>query len=85
MGLCTAYWIGCFFSYAFFCTPVKKSWYPEIPGHCGDSNMKYIAAASVDLVIDVIIIVLPMPILWGLQLPLARKIALMGVFALGFL
>jgi hypothetical protein len=57
----------------------------DLAGHCGDNNLKYTAAAGGDLVIDVIIIILPMPVLWALQLRMAKKIALMAVFALGFL
>lgn len=32
---------------------------------------------------DVIIIILPMPALWALQLPLKRRIVLMGLFSFG--
>ncbi|KAF1948944.1 hypothetical protein CC80DRAFT_599299 [Byssothecium circinans] len=83
MALCAAYWIGCFFSFAFFCTPVEKIWHPALPGHCGEPNSKYIASASIDLAVDIIIIVLPMPIIWTLQMPLGRKVGLIGVFAIG--
>ncbi|KAK9413949.1 putative FAD-binding PCMH-type domain-containing protein [Seiridium unicorne] len=78
-----AFWIAAFFSDAFFCIPPKKSWLPEIPGHCGDDTILYIVLASVDLIIDVTVIALPMPILWGLQLPTPKKIGLTFVFGLG--
>ncbi|KAK6062808.1 hypothetical protein SCUP515_13000 [Seiridium cupressi] len=78
-----AFWIAASFSDAFFCIPPKKSWLPEIPGHCGDDSIMYIVLASVDLIIDVTVIALPMPILWGLQLPTPKKIGLTFVFGLG--
>ncbi|KAI1084317.1 hypothetical protein F5B20DRAFT_290990 [Whalleya microplaca] len=84
MGLCGAFWFGAFFGTALFCIPPNRLWYPNTPGHCGDSSMMYTACATSDLGIDVIIILLPMPILWGLQLPTAKKIALTFVFGLGF-
>ena len=44
----------------------------------------YSGIASTDLVVDVIVIVFPMPILWNLQMKMAKKIALTFIFALGF-
>lgn len=85
MGLCAAFWIAAFFATAFFCTPPQKSWYSEIPGRCGDSHEFYTGYAVTDLIIDVIVISLPLPVLWKLQLPLGRKVALIAIFALGFL
>ncbi|RYP81007.1 hypothetical protein DL769_002187 [Monosporascus sp. CRB-8-3] len=85
IGLCVAFWFGAFFGTAFFCNPPKKLWLPETPGHCGDSNALYTSCASSDLAIDIIVILLPMPVLWGLQLPRAKKIALTFVFGMGFM
>ncbi|KAJ5634947.1 uncharacterized protein N7484_008260 [Penicillium longicatenatum] len=41
--------------------------------------------SSTDLIIDIITILLPMPVLWNLQLPTRKKLGLMGIFALGFI
>jgi len=85
MALCASFWIASFFATAFFCTPPRKIWHSEIPGHCGDTHKFYTGCASTDLVIDIIVIFLPMPVLWKLQMRLAKKIALMAIFALGLL
>ncbi|KAI0602869.1 hypothetical protein F4775DRAFT_530956 [Biscogniauxia sp. FL1348] len=85
LGLAIAFWIAAFFSDAFFCTPPEKAWLPDTPGHCGDNSTIYIALASTDLTIDIIVILLPMPVLWGLQLPTPKKVALTFVFGLGFI
>ncbi|KAI0853708.1 hypothetical protein F5Y00DRAFT_257012 [Daldinia vernicosa] len=84
IGLCVAFWFGAFFGTALFCIPPNKLWYPNTPGHCGDNNKMYTACATSDLGIDVIIILLPMPILWRLQMATSKKIALTFVFGLGF-
>lgn len=84
MGVCIAFWIGGFFSTAFLCNPPRKSWNPQMEGDCGNSPALYAACALGDLIVDVIIILLPMPVLWSLQLPKAKKIALTFVFGLGF-
>ncbi|KAG0160640.1 hypothetical protein PDIDSM_8170 [Penicillium digitatum] len=39
MGLCVALWFASFFATAFFCTPPKKIWLADNPGHCGDRKM----------------------------------------------
>lgn len=84
IGLVVAFWCAAFFADVFFCDPVHKSWLPETPGRCGNSILMYIVLASTDLTIDVIILMLPMPILWSLQLPTPKKLALTFVFGLGF-
>ncbi|KAI1872173.1 uncharacterized protein JN550_003892 [Neoarthrinium moseri] len=85
MAIVIAFWISAFFADVFFCIPVHKTWLPETPGRCGESSSMYIGMASADLAIDIVVLILPMPILWGLQLPAARKVALTFVFGLGFI
>ncbi|TGJ83284.1 hypothetical protein E0Z10_g5503 [Xylaria hypoxylon] len=85
MSFTVAFWIAAFFSDAFFCIPPQKAWLPDTPGHCGDASTIYIVLASTDLAIDIIVIALPMPILWGLQLAMAKKVSLTFIFGLGFI
>ncbi|KAI2602125.1 hypothetical protein GGR54DRAFT_654536 [Hypoxylon sp. NC1633] len=79
------FWCGSFFGELFFCRPTAKLWYPEIPGQCGDLVADYIAGASIDLIIDTVIILLPMPTLWSLQLAIFKKLALTFIFGVGFI
>ncbi|KAK8088353.1 nucleoside-triphosphate phosphatase [Apiospora hydei] len=85
MCLVVAFYIAALFSDIFICIPPRKSWDPETPGRCGDSSVLYRALASTDTVIDVIIILLPMPMLWGLKLVTSKKVALTFIFGLGFI
>ena len=88
MGLCIAFWFGAFFGTALFCIPPRALWAPPESApdaHCGNSQAMYSACASSDLGLDVIVISLPMPVLWRLQLPTAKKVALTFVFGVGFL
>lgn len=87
MGICVAWWIGSLFGTAFFCNPPENQFSldPADRAACGDSNTLYSAVASSDLAIDVIVIALPMPVLWSLQLPTAKKFALTLVFGIGFI
>ncbi|KAI1177724.1 hypothetical protein F4777DRAFT_576802 [Nemania sp. FL0916] len=83
MGLCLSFWFAAIFAAAFHCIPARKKWYPEVPGHCGDDVKLYLALASIDFVLDIVILILPLPILWRLQLPLGKKFGLTLVFGLG--
>jgi hypothetical protein len=43
------------------------------------------AAAIINIVVDFVLILLPLPTVWSLWLPLRQKCALSAVFMLGFL
>ena len=51
---------------------------------CEDTNHAQTALAGTNLGFDIIIIILPLPVLWKLQLHRKEKLALTGIFALGF-
>jgi hypothetical protein len=49
------------------CIPLTKLWNPETPGTCIDINNYYISATALNIAFDLIIFLLPIPILWGLN------------------
>lgn len=65
------------------CKPFAYSWNKLREGHCNNQLMIYVSSGIVNLVIDVAIVILPMPMLWGLQLGLHKKVALTFIFGLG--
>lgn len=67
------------------CRPLSKAWNPLQPGVCENPVNSAIALSSCNMATDLIIILLPMPMIWGLQMATRRKIELTVVFALGFL
>ncbi|KFY72041.1 hypothetical protein V499_07810 [Pseudogymnoascus sp. VKM F-103] len=67
----------------FQCKPVKKSWLPKTPGSCLPNDTTFYALAAITIIFDCIIFVLPIPLLYSLQINIRRKIALMTVFLLG--
>lgn len=54
-------------------------------GHCFDGNASYKGSGVFNVLSDFAILIIPMPVLWNLQMSLERKIMTMGVFATGFL
>ncbi|PVI01007.1 hypothetical protein DM02DRAFT_654907 [Periconia macrospinosa] len=70
---------------ALICQPVAFNWDRTIPGgQCGDYHAFWLASSILGAIFDLILIVLPLPVFWKLQLSLRRKIALTVLFGLGF-
>lgn len=66
------------------CTPISYFWNPSLPnGHCLDKHAVWFANASLNIITDLAIFILPMPVFHDLHLPRRQRIALMAVFGLG--
>ena len=86
MGIVVAYGIGTVFDSIFLCTPVRGFWNRKAPGvKCVDELRVWYANAVINIIMDVAIVVLPMPALHSLSISKGRKLAVMALFALGLL
>ena len=84
MGILSlAYFLMVFLETFLFCHPVAYNWDKTIDGYCKDPLLAYLLAAISNLLIDVVIVCLPLPLLWRLQMQLSKKIAITGMFSLG--
>ncbi|KAK2873395.1 hypothetical protein FQN49_002393 [Arthroderma sp. PD_2] len=79
----TLYTVATFLVTIFQCNPIPKAWSRDIPGSCINLSAFWYANAALHTFTDVIILILPMPVIKGLDLPLRQKLALNFVFALG--
>ncbi|KAM0328617.1 hypothetical protein ACHAQA_005028 [Verticillium albo-atrum] len=78
-------WVVCItFLFIFICVPVEKLWYPHLPGRCINQVGTWIANAASTIFTDLVILVLPIPPIWRLQLKKLEKIGLTFAFSLGF-
>ncbi|KAI1816159.1 hypothetical protein GGS20DRAFT_263282 [Poronia punctata] len=68
----------------FQCTPVARFWDPSLVGTCVQQSGIYIGSAVPSVVIDLIILLIPLPLLWKLQMSRVRKIGIGVVFVLGY-
>ena len=73
------------FLFIFICVPVAKMWYPELPGKCINQVATWIANAASTIFTDLIILLMPLPPVWGLKLGKREKIGLTAAFGLGSL
>jgi hypothetical protein len=86
IGTFVILWVICItFLFIFICVPVQKLWYPQIPGHCINQVGTWIANAISTIATDLVILLLPIPQVWKLQLRISEKIAVLIAFSLGFL
>ena len=58
---------------------------PLLPGVCGSNVEGVLATSAINLSVDLIIIILPMPMIWRLQMATRRKVAITITFGLGFM
>ena len=65
------------------CQPVKFNWDRTVSGSCGNLGTAEMAAAAINMVLDVLIVLLPLPVVWKLQMPTQKKLAVTVTFALG--
>ncbi len=56
-----------------------------IDGHCSNEDTLWLGSVIPSVIIDLIILIMPLPMIWKLQMKLTKKILIMGVFMCGYL
>jgi hypothetical protein len=80
----TAYSIALILSLSFACNPIKKAWDVTVTeGTCINRPAVYVLLAVLNIATDVILLVIPIPMVWRLQMPVAQKIGVVVVFLIG--
>ncbi|KAF2817692.1 uncharacterized protein BDZ99DRAFT_513920 [Mytilinidion resinicola] len=62
---------------------IASNWDPTIPGKCGNRNAAFVAAGALNMLTDIMVLLLPVPHIWSLQLQVGRKVGLLATFGLG--
>ncbi|KAK3067215.1 hypothetical protein LTR53_016044 [Teratosphaeriaceae sp. CCFEE 6253] len=84
MAMVFAYLNWTLWSQVFFCKPIKAYWDPTITdGKCFNRGVIWFVNAGVNILTDIAVAVLPLPMLRKLNTQRRPKIALLVVFALG--
>lgn len=81
-------WSACIimmFLVAFSCKPIAKFYNPLLEGTCIDSIPTIYVAPIVNLAFDIVALILPQKVIWGLQLSWQKRVGLSVLFALGVL
>lgn len=84
MGLAVATSVATILDAFLGCRPFAYNWDKDIPGGtCGNDLVAYLVPCAINLIIDVVVIVLPLPVIWTLKMHLPRKIAVSLIFSMG--
>ncbi|EJT82602.1 hypothetical protein GGTG_02575 [Gaeumannomyces tritici R3-111a-1] len=65
------------------CQPFARNWDQTIQGHCGDQPLFYTCLGVINIVFEVIILAMPMPVIYSLSMPLRRKFAVAAMLSVG--
>ncbi|GAP91521.1 putative integral membrane protein [Rosellinia necatrix] len=79
------FWIGTVVSDLLNCIPLEWTWLNSLddPRYCFNYNYYWLATGVVEAVIDIAIILLPIPIIVRLRLNRGKKFGIAGVFLVG--
>ena len=83
-ALVIAWEVAAFCSALWQCTPIGKAWNPSMPGQCIHVYPWWLGIAITSVIIDLAILLLPMPFLWQLQLSPCRKLFISFIFVCGY-
>jgi hypothetical protein len=68
----------------FPCTPLKRTWDVSITeGSCIDRTPVFMATAVLNMITDILLLVLPIPMVMKLQMPRAQKLGVICAFGVG--
>ncbi|KAJ4360487.1 uncharacterized protein N0V89_001052 [Didymosphaeria variabile] len=80
----STYTIVVFFVNAFECPKnPSQAWSPTFPAGCNNLPATYFSTASINILTDVMILLMPIRAFWQLQLHPRKRWALLGVFLVG--
>ncbi|KAH6645270.1 hypothetical protein BKA67DRAFT_669379 [Truncatella angustata] len=67
------------------CQPIARNWDQSIRGgFCGDKVKYYMWLGIINVVTDVLILALPIPFVYGLNMKLRKRLVLIAMFSIGF-
>lgn len=88
MAINTAYMISFFITFLIQCRPIRGAWMRwdgTFDGQCVDVNVMGYLNASLNIVLDIMTLALPLPLLARLSLSRRKKITTMAMFSVGFM
>ncbi|KAL2795836.1 hypothetical protein BJX66DRAFT_336543 [Aspergillus keveii] len=86
LGLTVIWGTVSFFVLLFSCWPISyywNEWDGEHEGRCISHNNILLAHSTINIILDVGVICIPMPTLWNLHMPLEKRLGVCIMFAVG--
>lgn len=88
MAFMIVYLMIFFFLFAFNCNPPARTWHLlgwTGGGSCFDNIKTSYAVGGINIFTDIVILIMPLPLIYRLQLKLAQKLGLIAIFGTGIL
>lgn len=76
------FYVALSFALIFQCRPLERAWRPDIPGSCVNQDALLTSSGPFNIVSDFLMFLLPIWAIWKLQLPIRRRLEVMGAFAI---
>ncbi|KAK4238353.1 hypothetical protein C8A03DRAFT_33647 [Achaetomium macrosporum] len=67
------------------CRPIALNWDKTLSGTCGDHRLFYIWLGGINVVVEAIILLLPVPFIYRLQMKTFKKLVVIGLFSVGWM
>ena len=85
-GLIILVWaVVCCVAGALICIPLEKIWNPTLPGSCFNISKFYVGIQIPNVITDIVIFIIPLPVISHLPLPRHQRWSLVGIFGVGLL
>jgi hypothetical protein len=81
MAICGSLGVSVIFADVFQCSPVSKGWYYYLEGTCINQHLFFTSTAIINIVLDFVLFLLPLQLMWGLQMRRQQKYAVCGIFS----
>ncbi|SCO55032.1 uncharacterized protein FFNC_15717 [Fusarium fujikuroi] len=82
IGIVSLYTLGITLAMLLVCNPPRKAFDFKVGGQCIDAAVLYIATAVSNIATDVILFILPIPMIYNLQIPRKQKAVVVVVFGI---
>lgn len=82
MSIVCLFFVGSITTTLAICRPIASNWDENVKGKCGDEGTAELAAAAFNMALDIGIVILPVPVIWGLHMSKQKKAAVIATFAL---
>ncbi|GAB1315321.1 hypothetical protein MFIFM68171_05531 [Madurella fahalii] len=76
---------GSIIASAITCIPHESIYYPWVAGRCIDRKALGVVTAFFNVVLDLLILILPQPIIWSMKMHRERRLGISAIFGMGLL
>lgn len=65
------------------CTPIRAYWNTSVHGHCLDQRKLFLSDISLAIITDLVILIIPIPLTWGMGASWKKKLKVMLLLGAG--